>query len=117
MLITLVEFAIVLLLKRRSEIEQRTSKISGLEPEANKESETRRIATKDNILESTNVLSNDEVANVINATPSRMTFDIMKICPCTNASLTTRIDMAMFFCFTFGYLMFNFIYWNVCLSI
>ena len=36
---------------------------------------------------------------------------------CTNISLSTKMDMIVFGLFTFGFLMFNLVYWNICLSI
>ena len=35
---------------------------------------------------------------------------------CGNISLSTRIDMIMFGLFTFCFLMFNVLYWSICIS-
>ena len=55
----------------------------------------------------------DKVGTRINATPSRVPLNKMKTGICIDVSLTTRIDIIMFWLSTLGYIIFNAIYWSI----
>jgi len=61
----------------------------------------------------TAVSAEDKVGTRINATPSRVPLNKMKTGICIDVSLTTRIDIIMFWLSTLGYIIFNAIYWTI----
>ena len=58
----------------------------------------------------------DKSVNGLNVTPTGMHFNNMKYGLCIDSSVTTRIDITMFWVFILGYLTFNVIYWKACQS-
>ena len=103
---TLLEFAIVLLLKQKFENIKGDTKIAGLV-----------YIDKNQIDQRTR--NDDTIAKAI------ITKKKIKVCmdgcyaqfPCgkifSNATLLTKIDMAVFLLFIFGYLSFNILYWCI----
>ena len=116
-IITLLEFAVVLFLKRKVAMDNDISKISALNSQANHVSQIHQQGMNDGSVEVKNVSSKETIATRIDVTTSRMSVNNIKTVLCLSASLTTRIDITMFCCFTIAYLMFNIIYWYICLSI
>ena len=61
----------------------------------------------------TAVSTEGKIATRINVTPSRAPLNKMKTGICIDVSLTTRIDIIMFWLSTLGYIIFNAIYWKI----
>ena len=114
---TLLEFAVVLFLKRKITMDNDISKISALNSQANHVSQIQQQGMNDGSIELKNVSSKETITTRINGTTSRMSVSNIKTGLCLSASLTTRIDITMFCGFIIAYLMFNIIYWYICLSI
>ena len=113
MVTTLVEFAIVLFLKRKVESINGNSKIPALNYEIDYLNQIYRTPMKEGDIESKNASNPEIIRNVTNVTPNTRSFNNVKNGLCTNTSLSTRIDMIAFWLFTLAYLMFNILYWNI----
>ena len=114
---TLLEFAVVLFLKRKVAMDNDISQICAHNSQSNHVSQIHQKGMNDGSVEVKNFSSKETIDTRINVTTSRMSVHNIKTVLCLNASLTTRIDITMFCCFTTAYLMFNIIYWYICLSI
>ena len=96
-MITILEFAIVILFRRNLEIVKGYSKVS-----------SQKMNPID-IDEINQTIKDEKRVGVRPKEPEHGN--------CSNISLSTRMDMIVFGLFTFGFLMFNLLYWNICLSI
>ena len=96
-MITILEFAIVILFRRNLEIVKDDSKVS-----------SPKLISVD--MDKINQTIEDEKR--VGVRPKEPTSK-----NCSNISLSTKLDMIVFGLFTFGFLMFNLVYWNICLSI
>ena len=110
---TLVEFAIVLFLKRKVERLNGNSKVSALNYDIDYLNQIYQTPMKDGDIESKNASNPEIIRNVTNVTPNTRSFNNVKNSLCTNTSLSTRIDMIAFWLFTLAYVMFNILYWNI----
>ena len=113
MVTTLVEFAVVLFLKRKVERLNGKSKISALDYEIDYSNQIYQTPTRECNLESSNGSNPEKMVKVRNATCPRMPFDNKKNSLCNNTSLSTRIDIIVFCLFIFCYLVFNIVYLGV----
>ena len=110
-LITLVEFAVVLLLKRKFETVNGKSRVSGLEMDHRPSHQG--FFTGGTVCENMTSLEKKQIATAMNEEDlAKPIFSKKGPVLCFPASLITRIDMAVFLLFTFGYLFFNIVYWN-----
>ena len=111
---TFVEFAIVLFLNRKVERLSNKSKISAPNYEVDYLNQIYQTPTKEGEIESKKKALNPETtSNFRNANLNTRSFYKVKNGLCINTSLSTRIDMIVFWIFTFGYVIFNIIYWNI----
>ena len=111
---TLLEFALVLFLKRKLEIENGNTKISALNLDIINVEQMEKKVTIDGNFEVTTDSSKEQSITGIKETSSRMSLDNANTghC-CRSCSLPTRIDITMFWLFTLAYLAFNFLYWYI----
>ena len=112
MVTTLLEFAIVLFLKRKVERLNDKSKISALNYEVDYLNQLYQTPMKVGNSESKNASNPETIRSVGNSTRTRMSFDNIKNGVCNNTSLNTRIDIIVFWVFIFSYLTFNIFYWK-----
>ena len=111
---TLLEFALVLFLKQKLEMQNGKSKISELNLDIIHVDQMENNLTSDGNLEVTTVSSNEQSISGINETPSRMSLDnVNNGLSCRSYSIPTRIDTIMSWLFALSYLAFNFIYWYI----
>ena len=109
----LLEFALVLFLKRKIEMANDISKRSVLDFSGKNLNQVDGKLINDGNFGATAVSTEDKVGTRINATPSRVPLNKMKTGICIDVSLTTRIDIIMFWLSTLGYIIFNAIYWTI----
>ena len=109
----LLEFALVLFLKRKIEMANDISKRSVLDFSGKNLNQVDGKLINDGNFGATAVSAEDKVGTRINATPSRVPLNKMKTGICIDVSLTTRIDIIMFWLSTLGYIIFNAIYWTI----
>ena len=112
---TLLEFALVLFLQRRIEITNSNSNTPSLN--SGKVSPMDRKIMNDGAFGVTTNLGKDKTATGLNVPPTGIQLNDKKYGICIDSSLTTRIDIIMFWLFILGYLTFNIIYWKLYQSI
>ena len=109
----LLEFALVLFLKRKIEMANDVSKTSVLDFDSTNFNRVDGKLINGGNFGATAVSTEGKIATPINVTPSRAPLNKMKTGICINVSLTTRIDIIMFWLSTLGYIIFNAIYWTI----
>ena len=114
---TLLEFAVVLVLKRKFENANGKSRVSALDFGTNNINQLYGIPTFDRNFEEQNGSNRDKKASNVNGPHTGISFNIIENGFCTKASPITRIDITMFWFFTLSYVTFNIFYWSVYLSI
>ena len=107
---TLLEFAIVLLLKQKFENIKGDTKSAGL-VYIDKNQIDRRTRNDDTIAK--DIITKKKIKVCMNGCYAKT--QCGKIC--SNASLLTKIDMIVFLLFIFSYLLFNILYWCIYLQI
>ena len=110
---TLLEFAIVLFLKRKLEMVNSNTRVSALNLDTDQVKQIESNPVNGGIFEVTNCPSIEKIPSGKHLKAPIISFNKMKTGLCNNISLATQIDIIMFWLFTLTYLMFNIIYWNV----
>lgn len=114
---TLLEFAVVLFLNRKFGNTKIQPKINTFDSDNININLMEQKPINAGNIEAQNGPITEKMAIGVPLTTTKIVSNNMKSALCTNASLITSIDISMFLVFTTGYVIFNVLYWNVCLSL
>ena len=110
----LLEFAIVLFLKRKGENATGRSRISALDCETKNGNRIYQMTISNADFEVVNGSSKRNIATGTNVNHTKIPLRSIKTCLCIHASPITRIDITMFWFFSMAYLIFNILYFYWC---
>ena len=111
---TLLEFAIVLFLKRKCENATGSARISAIDCETTNINHIHQMAISNENFGVVNGINKRNITTGTNVNGTRIPPRNIKNCLCIHASPITRIDITMFCFFSMAYLIFNILYFYWC---